>query len=521
MATSQPLATEAGVRILRAGGNAADAAVAAAAVLGVTEPTSCGLGGDCFALFYDARSGDITALNGSGRSPAALTRARVERDGFGEHLPAVHALTVTVPGACAAWCDLIERHGSLAMADVLAPAIDIADDGFPVAPITAYFWQLGATTKLTTAHGGHQLLIDGRAPAAGELIRNRALADTMRAISTSGPAAFYRGDLAARIARAVTDAGGVLAEADLAAHESTWDQPIATEFAGARVWECPPNGQGLTALLALNILRHCDVSGTDPLGPARLHLVIEALRLAFADARYYVADPQAAHVPVDALLSDDYARARAASIDPARATADVQRGTPTGGSDTVYLCAVDDDGNACSLIYSNYMGFGTGIVPEHAGFSLQNRGASFDLAPDRPNTLGPGKRPYNTIIPGMLTRADGSLLGPFGVMGGFMQPQGHVQVVLGMLVDGLDPQAALDRPRVCLGDGAPTGPIFLEEGMPDDTLRSLADMGHTVSALSGHARAMFGRGQIIVRDPDSGVLCAGSDPRADGCALGY
>ncbi|HPV08699.1 MAG TPA: gamma-glutamyltransferase family protein, partial [Aggregatilineales bacterium] len=453
VATSQPLATAAGLEILMQGGNAADAAVAAAAALNVTEPTSTGLGGDMFALYYDAQTGQVSALNGSGRAPAALTLDVLREQGFENELPPFHAHTVTVPGACAGWCDLIEMHGSLDMAKVLAPAIRLAEEGFPVAPLTAYYWQRGAEQQLRHAPNGHELMIDGRAPRPGEIFRNPTLARTLRIIAEGGKDAFYRGEIGEKIAAVVQQMGGLMTQEDLAGHTSTWEQPISTVYRGVRIYECPPNGQGITALLALNILSQFDLPA-DPLSAERLHLIIEALRLAFADSRWYVADPAFEQVPVEELLSMAYAGERARLIDPQRATLDQRHGAPVAGSDTVYLSVVDGYGNACSFINSNYMGFGTGIVPEGTGFSLQNRGHNFSLNPEHPNALAPGKRPYHTIIPAMATReTDGSLYASFGVMGGFMQPQGHVQVVLALLNDGLDPQAALDRPRVCIGSG--------------------------------------------------------------------
>ncbi len=520
VASSQPLATHAGLEILQAGGNAADAAVATAAALNVTEPTSTGIGGDCFALFFDGSTGKITALNGSGRAPARLTLDLLRRQGFAETLPPLHAHNVTVPGACAGWCDLVERHGSLEMDRVLAPAIRLADEGFPVAPLTAYQWAGGAQRQLLHALGGSQLLIDGRAPAAGEIFRNPGLARTFRAVAQGGKEAFYKGDLAKRIAAAVQTSGGVLTEDDLAAHRSTWDEPISTVYRGVRVWECPPNGQGIVALLTLNLLAQLNLP-KDLLGADALHLVIESLRLAFADGRRYVADPAKGDVPTKALLSAAYAAKRARLIDPKKADPRAAPGQPRAGTDTVYFSVADGQGNACSFINSNYMGFGTGIAPEGAGFTLQNRGANFSLDPTHPNALGPGKRPYHTIIPAMATRdADGSLYASFGVMGGFMQPQGHVQVLLGLL-EGLDPQAALDRPRVCLDEGEPGGTVLVEEGIPDATVSRLRAMGHRLEPVRGHERVVFGRGQIILRDPGTGVLCAGSDPRADGCASGF
>jgi gamma-glutamyltranspeptidase/glutathione hydrolase len=362
-------------------------------------------------------------------------------------------------------------------------------------------------------------MIDGRGPHPGEIFRNPTLADTLRRVAEEGKEGFYRGRVARAIVRVVSAHGGVLSEEDLASHNSTWEEAISTVYRDLRVWECPPNGQGLAALLALNILRGFDLGELDALGSERLHLLIEAMRLAFADARWYVADPGASAVPVAELLSESYAAERRKLIRRDRSGTDFRRGTPFAGSDTVYLCVVDGLGNACSFINSNYMGFGTGLVPEGFGFSLQNRGANFSLDPGHPNALAPGKRPYHTIIPGLLTReSDGSLYAPFGVMGGFMQPQGHLQVVVGMADDALDPQAALDRPRFCILDGQAGGEVGVEDDIAETTCAELVKLGHDVQRIGGWGRIQFGRGQIIRRDP-SGVLWGGSDPRADGCAM--
>jgi gamma-glutamyltranspeptidase/glutathione hydrolase len=519
VASSQRAASNAGVEILRAGGNAADAAIAVAAALNVTEPMSTGLGGDCFALHYDAATQAVTALNGSGRAPARLT-IDLLRDQRLLELPRFHAHTVTVPGACAGWFDLIARHGTLPMTAILAPAIALAETGFAVGEVAAHFWEADLVRHAGAANLD-ELSIAGRAPRAGETFRNPNLARTLRAIAAGGPDAFYRGAIAAAIVQLIDDAGGAMSAADLAGHASTWDEPISTTYRGVRIWECPPNGQGITALLALNILEGLALRGQDPLGADRTHALVEALRLAFADTRWYVADPRATRVPIAELLSKDYAARRRAQIDPGRAAASVRRGTPVAGSDTVYFCVVDGRGNACSFINSTYMGFGTGLVPKGCGFTLQNRGHNFSLDPLHPNALAPNKRPYHTIIPGLMTRADGSLYAPFGVMGGFMQPQGHVQVVVGLLDDDLAPQAALDRPRFCLEpvDGA-VGAVHvaLEDGFPAATAQVLAARGHSVvPGVSGFHRSLFGRGQIIRRERD-GSLVGGSDPRADGNA---
>jgi gamma-glutamyltranspeptidase/glutathione hydrolase len=353
VAASQPLAVAAGLEILAAGGAAADAAVATAAALNVTEPVSTGIGGDCFALYYEAVTGQVTALNGSGRAPAGLTLARLAREGFGAGapLPPYHPYTITVPGACAGWCDIVERFGKLPLAKILAPAIRLAEEGFPVALITAYHWARGAERQLRHASGGRELTIDGRGPRPGEIFRNPGLAGTLRTVAEGGKDAFYRGEIAAAIAETVQSAGGCLTIEDLAGHHSTWDEPISVTYhpfgvaqdKGVRVWECPPNGQGLTALLALNLLEGFDLTGPstgsgrglDPLGPERLHLEIEALRLAFADAHWYIADPTFSSVPIPQLLSKEYATERRKLINPKRATLDQQRGAPAASSDPV------------------------------------------------------------------------------------------------------------------------------------------------------------------------------------------
>jgi gamma-glutamyltranspeptidase / glutathione hydrolase len=519
VATSQPLATAAGLEILAKGGNAADAAVAAGAALNVTEPTSTGIGGDMFALYYSADTKHVTALNGSGRAPAALTQERLQQDGFTSELPPFHAHTVTVPGACAGWFDLIEKHGSLSMAEILAPAIRLASEGFPVAPLTSYSWQRGAQNQLKSAPHGHELTIDGRGPKPGEIFRNPNLARTFEIVASRGKSAFYEGEIAEAIVSVIKEAGGCMSAGDLASHVSTWEEPISATYRGLRVYECPPNGQGITALIALNILEGFDLPSFPSLSTERLHLMIESLRLAFADSRWYVADPEFSKVPVQELLSKEYAGGRRKLIDRNRATIDPKHGTPVNSSNTVYLSVVDRFGNACSFINSNYWGFGTGIVPGGFGFTLQNRGYNFSLDPDHPNRLEPRKRPYHTIIPAMVTREDGTLYASYGVMGGFMQPQGHVQVLSALVDDGLDPQSALDRPRFCIDAEESEGRVALEEGISSDVFSSLEKMGHPVYLVSGYDRSLFGRGQVILRDAATGVLSAGSDPRADGCAM--
>ncbi len=521
VAASQPLAAAAGVEILSKGGNAADAAVAVAAVLNLTEPTSTGIGGDMFALFFDAETRRVDALNGAGRAPAALTLQRLAREGMSE-LPPFHPDTVTVPGACAGWCDLIERHGSRPLAQILAPAIRLAEEGFPVAPITAHFWQRGADRQLATGLNGVELTFGGRGPRAGEIFKNPGLARTFRKVAEGGKRAFYQGEIAEAIAAVIAEAGGCLTEEDLAAHTSTWETPLSITYGPYRVFECPPNSQGLVALIALNILEGFGLAAKDPLDAERLHLEIEALRLAFADGLTHVADPQSAAaagnpLPVADLISKEYAAERRKLIDRDHALAVPQPGLSAAGTDTVYFAVADGAGNACSFINSNYMGFGTGIVPKGWGFSLQNRGHNFVLDSHHPNALAPRKRPYHTIIPAMATRQkDDSLYAAFGVMGGFMQPQGHVQVFTALADNRMDPQAALDLARFCIEPRSWDGAVSLEEGMPQEAVEALIRKGHPGQVVGGWERALFGRGQIILRDPQTGVLIGGSDMRADG-----
>jgi gamma-glutamyltranspeptidase/glutathione hydrolase len=518
VASSQPLASMAGLRILQVGGNAADAAVATAAALNVTEPCSTGIGGDCFSLYYDAETGLVKGLNGSGRAPAALTPGLLNELGYKE-MPGNGVYTVTVPGAAAGWVDTLDRFGSMGLGEVLEPAIGLAEEGFPVAPLTARIWGLGVPSLKSGPHA-EEMLIDGRAPRAGELMRNPTLARTFRTLAEYGKSGFYEGRIADAIVELLGSMGGVMVADDLKTHSSTFPEPISVDYKGTEVVEIPPNGQGITALIALNILEEYDWDGVEHSSVRHLHTLIEAMRLAFADSRWYVADPDIVHIPIEALISKRYATERRRLINPASASVGVRRGSPVAGSDTVYFCTVDSEGNACSFINSNYNGFGTGLIPKGCGFTLQNRGANFTLEEGHPNRLEPGKRPYHTIIPGMMLR-DGLLHGPFGVMGGFMQPQGHVQVVVNLVDYGMDPQEALNTPRFMIGDGTSGGMVLLEEGVPVETTRALGRMGHEVVSASGYTRGLFGKGQIIIRDPETGVLCAGSEPRADGLAIGW
>ncbi|KAJ1895161.1 hypothetical protein LPJ66_004756 [Kickxella alabastrina] len=532
VASTQPLASNAGVRILEQGGNAADAAVAVAAALGVTEPFSTGLGGDCFCLFYSAKEKKVHGLNGSGRAPAALTIDRLRREFgvAGDEIPAHSAHAATVPGAAAGWVDTLQLFGSgrMSLADVLQPAIVLADSGFPVGELTSPFWRDGAKLLTTSSPNGGELLINGAGPLPGQVFQNPALASIMRLLAQNGARGFYEGPVASAIIDCLKESGCVMSLDDLCAHHSSTEEPISYEYRGHRLHECAPNCSGLAALLALGIVDALENSRTVP--PVRdmahnnaehLHMVIEALRLAFADARRYVCDPDFSSVPVLQLLSPAYLAARAACFDPGSAAASITHGTPLGGSDTVYFSVVDAEGNACSFVNSTFHSFGTGIVPRGCGFALQDRGCLFSLDPAHPNCLEPRKRPYHTIIPAMVT-TDGNLFMSYGIMGGFNQPQAHLQVLLNIVCFGMNPQQALDAPRICIQ--VEDGRVAIEDGVSQHTMDQLQRMGHSVYTVTGLQRSLFGRGQVIRQYTDqlSGVrvLVAGSDPRSDGQATG-
>lgn len=548
VATSQPLAAQAGLQMLRAGGTAADAAIATAAMLNVVEPISTGIGGDCFALFYDAKSGAVTALNGSGRAPSAASIDDLRAQGF-EAMPQLNGASVSVPGAVAGWSDLLERHGRMTLADVLQPAIDTASEGYPVSELIANGWQTQvkklrrdpdwqnpdyiANTKSGIApeqSSGNELLIDGRSPRAGEIMRIPTLAETLRGIAAEGKRFIYHGEFAHRISTHVQKYGGWITPADMAAHISTWDEPITADYGGLRLYECPPNGQGLAAIIAVNIAAGFDLGSMSEV--ERVHTMIECMRLGFADAQQWVCDPRVAQIPLDGLVSPAYAERRRAKISRASAAQNVRFGDPRAGSDTVYLTAVDGEGNACSFINSLYMGTGSGLVVPGTGVSLQNRAALFVLDATHPNALAPHKRPYQTIIPAMTLHAEGehagSLHASFGVMGGYTQPQGHFQQLVNMTTLDMNPQQSLDMPRWQLvGPGGGLGSledggvVQMEDGWSDETVSALQAMGHKIVRISGFARGGMGGGQIILRDAATGVLIGGSDPRKDGCAVGF
>lgn len=507
--TSHPLAASAGLRILQAGGNAADAAIATAACLPVLEPCSNGLGSDAFALIWDGTT--LHGLNGSGRAPAAASADALRERGLTE-VPLFGWDAVTVPGMVRAWADVHARFGRLPFADVLAPAIEYAEQGAPVPPMVAWGWGRGvrsAEDRLAAQPDpacGHFAALFGPAPEVGELRAFPAMAATLRAIADSHGEDFYSGDLATRIVAFAEQTGGLLAASDLADHRSQWVEPISARYRDHEVWEIPPNGQGIAALLALTIL-----DGLPAEQVADWHVQVEAVKLALADTHAVVADPDVVDVPAAELLSAAHADRRRALIGDVAVAPDP---VDPRASDTVYLCATDDDGMMVSFIQSNFHGFGSQVVVPDTGISLQNRGSGFSLVPGHPNELAGGKRPFHTIIPGFLARG-GEAVGPYGVMGGHMQAQGHVQVALHTVDGRLDPQAALDRPR-WFWDAA-TGRVLVEDTADPAVVASLRERGHDV-AIAEHP-AVFGRGQAIWRT--AGGYVAGSESRADGVPMGW
>lgn len=517
IATSQPLASAAGLEMLRRGGNAIDAAVAAAAVLNVVEPHMTGMGGDLFALLWSAEDGRLVGLNASGRAGADMTREALLAGGRDE-IPLAGAEPITVPGALSGWAALVERYGALSLAEVLEPAIRLADEGFPVSPIIAEQWAL-EVEKLQRDEGARATFLVGgaRAPRPGEWYRNPDLAATLRLIAERGPEVLYGGELGARIVDRVRELGGFLTLEDLAAHRPEWVEPMSVPFRGYRVWELPPNGQGIAALEMLRILEPFDLKALGHNTAPYLHHLIEAKKLAFADLARFVGDPAHMDVPPARLLSDDFVAARRRALDPSRASEGADPGPALTTSETIYLAAADSAGNMVSFINSVYWEFGSGVVVPGTGFALQNRGAGFTLEPGLPNTVAPGKRPFHTIIPGFVTRAgaDGreEPYMAFGVMGGSIQPQGHVQLLLSHLVFGMDLQAAVEAPRFRHYDGLR---VALEPGIGQDVRAALEAMGHETFTTSPHN---MGGAQVVLRLPRG--WAAASDPRKDGQAVGY
>jgi gamma-glutamyltranspeptidase / glutathione hydrolase len=511
VATSQPLASQAGLAVLQAGGNAVDAAIATVATLCVVEPCSTGVGGDAFALLWSAEEQRLYGLNASGPAPAALSSDWIRSQGY-ETMPAMGPIPVTVPGGLRGWEQALRRFGTWPLSRLLRQPIGYAGNGFPVSEKIARSWAQ-STEKMSQHRDSRRVwLPGGRAPRAGELFCNPEFAATLETIGGDGVEAFYLGEIGGQIAATVQEAGGVLTQQDLAAYEPEWVEPLAVPYRdGFTFHEIPPNGQGLTALLALNIVRDFDMPALAYDSAARVHLQLEAIKLAFADAAAYIGDPRQTDIPIKELLGDRYSERRRALIREDRAL-DPQPGNPHDLGDTVYLTVADEAGNMVSWIQSLYTGFGSGLTAGNTGVQLQNRGANFTLEPGHPNEAAPGRRPYNTIIPGFITR-EGHAWASFGVMGGFMQPQGHLQVGSNLIDYRMDPQSALDAPRF---QWQRAKEVALEDGFGEAIRGKLAARGHHL-----RAEGYYGGGQVIVRDSESGVLVAGSEPRNDGAAAGW
>ncbi|HET9725996.1 MAG TPA: gamma-glutamyltransferase [Gemmatimonadales bacterium] len=515
VATSQPLASAAGLEVLRRGGNAVDAAVTAAAVLSVTEPHMTGIGGDMFAIVWLAREQKLVALNASGRAGALMTRETLVARGFSPGSQQ-GVMSVTVPGALAGWDLLVRTHGRRTLAQALEPAIGYARDGFPVSPIIAAQWA-GETSFLEhDSAAAATFLPGGRAPRTGEWFRNPDYARTLQEIAAHGIGTFYGGPLGARIVARLAALGGFLTLDDLKRNAPTWVTPISVLFHGYRVWELPPNNQGIAALEMLRILEPYDLKAMGHNSAPYLHHLIEAKKLAYADLDRFVGDAEHLDMSAEEMLTDGFIAERRGRLDPTRAQARVDPGPLRTQSETIYLTAADADGNMVSLINSNYDYFGSGIVVPGTGFVLHNRGAGFTLTPGLPNTVAPGKRPFHTLIPGFVTRSLGGreqAYMSFGLMGGSMQAQGHVQFLLNYFVFGMDVQAAIDAPRFRHFDGQR---VALEAPIGDAVRRELTAMGHVIIDQPPGA---FGGAQAIVRLPKG--FAAGSDPRKDGMAVGY
>ena len=518
VATSQPLATQAGLDILRAGGNAIDAAIATVAVLCVTEPCSTGIGGDAFALIWSEKDKRLMGINASGPSPAALTANYVRELGH-ETFPALGGLAVTVPGALRGWELALQKFGSLPLERVLRSAINYAQNGYPVSERIAWQWARSQEKMSRTADSKRVWFPfeGGRGPKPGEMFKNPEVAATFQTIVDNGYDAFYTGNIAQQIADCVQADGGFLTTEDLAKYKAEWVEPISIEYRpGYRFFEIPPNGQGLTALLALNIMKGYDVQAMGHGTYEYTHTMMESIKLAFADAHAYIADPKHAQIPLAELLSDEYTQTRRSLIDSKSALVPAA-GNPQQRGDTVYLTVADSEGNMVSWIQSLYMGFGSGLTAGTTGVQLQNRGANFTLEAGHPNVAAGGKRPFHTIIPGFITKDD-KAWASFGVMGGFMQPQGHLQVGSALVDFGMNPQAALDAPRFYWQKEK----LFaLETAFGGRMYEEMRLRGHQLLTMDQAAKTHYGNGQVILRDPESGVYIAGSEGRTDGAAAGY
>ncbi len=527
VATSHPLAAQAGLDILKSGGNAADAAIAANAMIGLVEPMSCGIGGDLFAIYWDAKTQKLYGLNASGRSPYEINREVFAKQNLNE-MPENGPMSWSVPGCVDGWEMLRTKFGTLPYSKLLAASIQTAEEGFPVTEIIAGYWSAAAKNLAKWPDAAKTYLLNGKAPSVGEIFKNPNLASSYREIAVGGRDAFYSGAIAHEIVRFSQANGGYFSELDFKEHTSEWVPPVSTNYRGYDVWELPPNGQGIAALQMLNILEKHDVKKLGPFHPDYLHVLIESKKLAFADRSRFYFDPAFGVPPTNELISKAYAAKQIARIDLAKAAKQVEPGkieSRLTHGDTIYLTVVDKDRNCCSLIQSNFNGFGSQVVPGNVGFVLQNRGCLFSLDPTHPNRLEPHKRPFHTIIPAFVTR-NGLPYLTFGVMGGDFQPQGHVQVLINMIDFDMNVQQAGEHPRIQhSGSATPTGrpmatsggSVGHEYGIPKETLQTLVERGHQLAAPGG----AFGGYQAILIDHTNGVLHGGSDPRKDGCAVGY
>jgi gamma-glutamyltranspeptidase / glutathione hydrolase len=522
VATSHPLATQAALDILKLGGSAVDAAICANAILGLMEPTGCGIGGDLFAIIWDAKTQKLHGLNASGRSPKKLTREYFLENGY-ENIPSSGALSLSVPGAVDGWFELHQKFGKLHMQAILQPAIDYGNNGFPVTELIAYYLDRSIARFGHFPNFRETYMPNGAMPAKGEIFRNPALSNTYALLAKEGRDAFYRGKIARTIDAHVQQSGGFLDYDDLASHTSTWVEPVSANYRGYDVWQLPPNGQGIAALQMLNILEQHDIASMGLYSAEYIHLFTEAKKLAYEDRAKYYADMDFGPVPVKRLISKEYARERNKLIHPERAARRIDAGL-SDSPNTIYLTVADKEGNMVSLIQSNYRGMGSGVTPPGLGFVLQNRGEGFTLQPGQFNTYEPGKRPFHTIIPSFITK-DGLPYMSFGVMGGDMQPQGHVQIVVNMIDFGMNLQEAGDAPRIYhTGSSEPTGQqmtdggaLMLESGFPYETIRNLIQKGHRVQWTVGP----YGGYQAISWDPVNKVYYGASESRKDGQAAGW
>jgi len=521
VATSQPLATQVAIDILKAGGTAVDAAIAANAVLGLVEPTGCGIGGDLFAIVWDSKTNKLYGLNASGRSPASLKLQYFKNQGI-EQIPPYGPLPVSVPGCVDGWFELHKNFGKLPITEILYPAINYAREGFPVSEVIAYYWDLSLAPRAKYPGFQETYTINGQAPKKGQIFKNPNLARTLEKISQGGRDAFYKGEIAHTIASYMKRMGGFLSYDDLAQHASEWIEPVSSSYRGYDIWELPPNGQGIAALQILNILEGFDIKSMGFGSKEHIHYFVEAKKLAFEDRAKYYADPAFNKIPIDILISKDYAAQRRTLIMTNRAAKTYDPGLEHG--DTIYLTVADKEGNMISLIQSNYRGMGSGMTPDGLGFCLQNRGELFTLQEGHFNTYQPKKRPFHTIIPAFITK-DGKPYISFGVMGGAMQPQGHAQIIMNLIDFGLNLQEAGDAPRIRHeGSSQPTGEkmtdggkVNLESGFSSEVVRELLKMDHDVN----HSVGGYGGYQAIMYDATNKVYYGASESRKDGYAAGY